>query len=213
MSDYDVLIAARNVIKRWWLMIIVFSICVAIGFCGYKEIEGNYVVQSDDILIGRQIQLSDYIDRQDRLQFDKLDTSGTLLYDFYKTSETQFDYEKMLPGWENKSNLEKIKWLKKHLVVHDYGAGNIEFRFDLLKSDAKDLNYVKANGEKYLDSYIAFLQEKKIIGDYAVKNQMTVFPESEIINKKGILIKYGIVGFILGAVLTFTILFIKELRK
>lgn len=212
VNDNDVMTVMRNTIKKRWLIIFIMGIIFAVGFCGYKEFRGNYVVQSGDILIGRQVQLIGYPDRQDSIKFKDLNTSGTILYDFYMESKDQFDYEKMIPGWSGKSDYQKVEWLKKHIKLSDYGGGNLELRFDLMRTDPKNLNYLKENGERYTDSYLEFLKTKNIIGEYKINGQMAVFPTCENIDKKGVLVKYGIIGFILGSIFMFTILLIKELR-
>lgn len=212
MSDYDAIKKCQNMIKKKWKIIIIMGVIFAVVFCGYKEFKGDYIVQSDDILVGRQIQVTSYPDRQDRIQFDKLNSSETLLYDFYINSSQSFDYEKIAPGWNKKSDFQKIEWLKKHIIVKDYGAGNLEFRLYLLKTEPKNLEYMKDNGEKYIDYYMEFLKDREILGNYIVNNKMAVFPQSTVIDKNGILVKYGIIGFTLGCLLAFTIFFIKELR-
>ena len=213
MTDYDVMIVMKNMVKKRWLHIIAAGIISTILFCGYKEYRGNYVIQSDDILIGKQIQLIDYPDRQDRIRFGELSRTWTILYDFYLKIKDQFNYDRMIPGWENKSDYQKIDWLQKHIKINDFGAGNLEIRFDILKAEAKDLTYLKENGEKYVDRYLNFLKEENIIDSYKVKKEMVVFPASEIINKKDVLIKYGVIGFILGSAFIFTFFLIKELRR
>ena len=213
MTDFDTIIKARKVFQKRWLIMLILGVCSSIVFCAYKNFTGNFVIQSVDVLLGLQIQLTNYADRRDKLKYNDLNTSETILYDFYIVSKNEFDYNEILPGWKNKSDLEKIKWLKKHLKVNDYGAGSLEFRFDILKSEPKNLSYLKENGEKFLSSYINFLQNKELIGNYSITNKMASYPEYEVINKNGIFIKYGIIGFILGITLTYTIFFIKEICK
>lgn len=213
MNDAGMMKVAQNTIKHYWVKILLIGILFAIVFCGYKEYKGNYVIQSGDILIGRQVQLINYVDRQDHIKFDQLNSSGTILYEFYKHNQNEFDYDKMIPGWNTKSDYQKIEWLKKHIIVKDYGAGNLEFRFDFMKSEPKNLTYLKINGGKYLDSYLGFLKEKNLIQAFVVKEQMDVFPHSEVTNKRNVLLKYGIIGFILGSILSATILFVREIYK
>lgn len=213
VTDYDAMIVAKTTIKKRWFGIIVSGIIFAIIFCSYKEYKGDYVIQSEDILIGKQIQLVDYTDRQDRIRLDGLTRTRTVLYDFYIESKEQFNYLQMIPGWGNKSDSQKIDWLEKHIKVNDYGAGNLEMRFDIMKTEAKDLAYLKENGEKYINSYVEFLKSKNIITTYKTNAEMAVFSTTEIINKKDVLIKYGLIGFILGSVFMFTIYLIKELRR
>lgn len=213
MTDYDVITTAITTIKKRWLRIVVSGIIFTAIFCGYKEYKGDYVIQSDDILIGKQIQLADYPDRKDRIRLDGLTRTRTVLYDFYLESKDQFNYVQMIPGWENKSDYQKIDWLQKHIKVNDYGAGNLEIRFDIMKTEAKDLAYLKENGEKYINSYVEFLKKENIISTYKINGEMAVFSTTKIINKKDILLKYGLIGFILGSVFMFTIYLIKELRR
>ena len=213
MTDYDVMMVAKTTIKKRWLRIIVSGIIFATIFCCYKEYKGDYIIQSDDILIGKQIQLVDYPDRQDRIKLDELTRTRTVLYDFYLESKDQFNYVQMIPGWDNKSDYQKIDWLQKHIKVNDYGAGNLEIRFDILKREVKDLAYLKENGEKYINSYVEFLKRENIISTYKINAEMAVFSTTKIINKKDILVKYGLIGFILGSVFMFTIYLIKELRR
>lgn len=213
MDDYTMLEKGKTIVKKYMLKILLSGIFFATLFCGYKEYKGNYVIQSGDILIGRQIQLQNYTDRLDHIHYDQLNSSGTILYDFYIESQSKFDYDKLAPGWNNKSDFQKIEWLKKHIRVKDYGAGNLEVRFDFMKSEPKNLRYIQVNGGNYIDAYLKFLKGKKVLQEYSVKSEMNVFPKSEIINKKGVLLKYGIIGFTLGSILFFTILYVKELLK
>lgn len=213
MSDAGNLKIAKKMVEKYWRRILIIGIFFSIIFCGYKEYTGKYVIQSGDVLIGRQIQLVNYADRQDRIKFDQLVSSDTILYEFYIQNKDSFKYDKINPGWNTKSDFQKIEWMKKHIIVKDYGAGNLEFRFDFMKSEPKNLTYLKENGGKYIDNYLEFLEEKNVISKYVIKEQMDVFPQSEVIDKRGVLFKYGIIGFILGTILSSTLFFIREIYK
>lgn len=103
--------------------------------------------------------------------------------------------------------------MNKHLIVKYFGAGRVEISLDIKKSDAMDLQYLKDHGKDYVDSFVNFLNSKDSLGEYQVVDTIESIPDNLTINNKNVVVKYGIIGFVLGIAFMMTVMLIYGMRK
>ena len=124
---------------------------------------------------------------------------------FLKQSENRFDYKKINSDWDKLTEIQKVEWLQKHIHVVDIHSGVIQFIFTLSADDAKDYEYIKLYGTKYLDEYISFAESRinQITPQSQFKEVSTYTLEPKLLanDKNIIIIKYGIIGAVLGTII------------
>lgn len=209
---------STNVLTILWKklpVLVITGIIVSCLFMGFKYFNKTTytLAPSDDILIGKTLRLTNYTDPYDALQYNKYLKSPSFLGSFIEETEEKFDYSKLAPGWGTKTNLQKISWVDKHIIVSYYGAGRIEIQLSIKQNDPMDLEYVTSQGEHYLDTFIDYANRKDSFGAYRIIASIDLIPEKNVISNNKVIIKYGIIGFILGVVGMTTIILICGMRK
>lgn len=215
MDDRDRLSNVLTILMKKLLVLIITGVIVSCLFMGFKYFNKTTytLAPSDDILIGKTLKLTDYRDSYDVLQYNKYLKSPSFLGSFIEETEEKFDYNKLAPGWNKKTNLQKVSWIDKHIIVSYYGAGRIEIQLSIKQSEPMDLNYVSSHGEHFLDSFIYFADKKDALGPYTVITSVDLIPEKNITSNNKVVIKYGIIGFVLGVVGMTTIILVCSMRK
>ncbi len=215
MADRDRIFNVLSILRKRWSLLVVAGIIFSCLFMGVKYFNKNtYVLApSDDTLIGKTLRLNDYKDSYDTLHYDRYLKSSSFLGRFIEETEEKYDYNKLAPGWNQKTNLQKISWIDKHIIVSYYGAGRIEIQLSIKQSEPIDLNYVSSHGEHFLDYFIYFADKKDALGSYTVITSVDLIPEKNVTSNNKVVLKYGIIGFVLGVVGMTTIILVCNMRK
>ena len=144
-----------EILRKKWMLIITIGILFSFIFMGLKYMakDSYTLAPSDDVLISEIIKIDNYSDRYDGLKYDRYLNSPAFLYSFYESTKNIFEYDKLSPGWNNKTDSQKIKWMATHIQTEYYGAGRIAVTLNLKKSDPMNLGYVKKYGEAYIKSW------------------------------------------------------------
>lgn len=201
-SEKKMILQFFSIMRKRTFSIIVSGVIFALAFMAFQYITlSSYTIApTGDIVIAKTLKVDDYQDRHDVLQYGKLFTSTGFLYSFYGLSKNNFDYNKLAPGWNYKSDNQKLEWLQKHITVTYFGAGRMEFMLNIQKSEPMDLEYLRANGDNYLTNFIEFANNKDSVGNYEIINSVVSIPNKLVTNRKMVILKYGIIGFIFGTV-------------
>lgn len=207
--------AIINLIKRKYIILILSGIFFSLLFMGFKYVTGSSytIAPKGDVEIAKTIKLENYSDRYDILRYDKYLSSSAFLHSFYESSKENYDYDKLSPGWSNKTQSEKMQWLNKHIIVTYFGAGRMEAKLSIKRSEPINLQYIKENGEKFLDDFINFANDKDPFGQYEIVNSEISIPEGLVVSSKKVILKYGIIGFVLGIVFMLTIILVWNMYK
>lgn len=215
MNDRDRLSNVLTILMKKLLVLIITGVIVSCLFMGFKYFNKTTytLAPSDDILIGKTLKLTNYRDSYDVLRYNKYLKSPSFLGSFIEETEEKFDYNKLVPGWNQKTNLQKVSWIDKHIIVSYYGAGRIEIQLSIKQSEPMDLNYVSSHGEHFLNSFIYFADKKDAFGPYIVITSVDLIPEKNITSNNKVFIKYGIIGFVLGVVGMTTIILVCSMYK
>lgn len=215
MSDINVNSKIIYLLKRKWIYILLSGILFAVLFMGFKYYtkDSYTIAPNGDVLITQTIKIDNYKDKNDALKYDKYFTSNTYLYGFYENTKEKYDYNMIAPGWTNKTESQQMEWMKKHILVNYYGAGRIEISLDIKRSEAMNLDYLKDNGKNYVADFIDYLNTKDSLGEYQIINSVVSIPNSLSVSSRGVVIKYGIIGFVLGAITMITMIITWNLRK
>ena len=133
--------------------------------------------------------------------------------EFQNKYNSKYSFRDFSLNWDKLKKEEKYKWQQKHIIINEAGAGVFEICLWLKSSDPKNLKYVEENGESFLDDYIQYsncilenLELKLHIKEF---NRFAMLPEEIKIDKNTILLKYAILGFLLGSLFGITFLCLK----
>lgn len=194
----------------------------ATGLVLEKSIYTDFVIKSGDVWLTRIIEIENYdkfpyADLKSTFSYEKYMNTYPVLEQLILNTDSDFKYDKFCKGWDKKSKVEKYQWLQTHLFINTFGSGVYEIVFVLRESDAKDLDYVIGNGENFLNYYMQYSNTVvKTFNDNANLKLLQVYnlyPETKPVNRNKILIKYGIVGFVLGIILSITVISINSVLR
>ncbi|WP_296333479.1 hypothetical protein [Veillonella sp. LMAG:90] len=208
-----------DTLKSKFIYIILLAIIFSLGLVIEKTFFTDYVIQSTRFYTEKTIK----IEYNQPLMFNNSLDYGTFLKSyseidlFLKQSENRFDYKKINSDWDKLTEIQKVEWLQKHIHVVDIHSGVIQFIFTLSADDAKDYEYIKLYGTKYLDEYISFAESRinQITPQSQFKEVSTYTLEPKLLanDKNIIIIKYGIIGAVLGTIIGVVIVFLISIRN
>lgn len=208
-----------DTLKSKFIYIILLAIIFSLGLVIEKTFFTDYVIQSTRFHTEKAIK----IEYNQPLMFNNSLDYGTFLKSyseidlFLKQSENRFDYKKINSDWDKLTEIQKVEWLQKHIHVVDIHSGVIQFIFTLSADDAKDYEYIKLYGTKYLDEYISFAESRinQITPQSQFKEVSTYTLEPKLLanDKNIIIIKYGIIGAVLGTIIGVVIVFLISIRN
>lgn len=208
-----------DTLKSKFIYIILLAIIFSLGLVIEKTFFTDYVIQSTRFHTKKTIK----IEYNQPLMFNNSLDYGTFLKSyseidlFLKQSENRFDYKKINSDWDKLTEIQKVEWLQKHIHVVDIHSGVIQFIFILSADDAKDYEYIKLYGTKYLDEYISFAESRinQITPQSQFKEVSTYTLEPKLLanDKNIIIIKYGIIGAVLGTIIGVVIVFLISIRN
>ncbi len=127
-----------------------------------------------------------------------------------------FDFTKMVYNWKRLNDQDKIKWLQDHTGV--YPNGNVyTVVFSLDKKELIDLEFLKQNANRIIKTFTDYnvdcIQKAKPNTVVTVIGTQLLYPKEVDVKKRDTLFKYGIIGFILGAVLASLVVMVHGLRR
>ncbi len=120
------------------------------------------------------------------------------------------------PNWDKLSRLQQVEWLRKKLVIIPYRDNTFEISFYLNANEVKDIVFLQENADSFLDSVLLqFSNNIKMIKPGTIINPFArnmLIPKSVPLNKRDILKKYGVIGFMFGIIIAAMAFSIKALR-
>ena len=213
MTDIQMRRVINEEIRNKWKFIVLVGITFACLFMIGRNLEGNFVIQSGDIIVTKILTNENKKDKIDYLKYNEYITATTNIMNFYKQTEKQIDYEKLSPGWGRKSDFQKDEWLRKHFKVFYFGNGKLEIQFKIMQSEPKNLNYIKERGGYILDSWINYINHLDAENHFKIERSFISMPQEVTVSKNRILFKYGLIGFFMGEILALLFIALNGVRK
>lgn len=213
MKDVMILKSSIRAIKSKWKFILLVSIIVALIFGIYKNYFSSFYVTSGDILITRTLKIENYEDKNDFLNLEKYITSDTFYMKLYNDSRESIDYDSAFPLWKEKTGREQILWLRDHIHFSYFGDGYMELSLNFPESTLKSVNLKQEQLNKLVEANIESIKSIDSKNHIVVLDKVDIYPKQVELNKSSILFKYILIGFILGALGSCTIILLWEMRK
>ena len=213
MTDLCISHIVRVVLKKRFAYIILIGVLFAGSFVVWKNSFSTFTVVDGDFIVSSIIESPKYQDRQDFLKYDKYLTSTTSIMNFYAQTGEQINYEKLCSGWQSKSDFQKEDWLKKHFKAFYFGDGKMELQLRIMASEPKDISYLKDNGSNIINAWIKYINEIDSNKQFSIKENYSSTTKQVPVAKSKILMKYGVIGFVLGLLSAFLIFILNGIRK
>ena len=210
----------RVFLKRIGIILFVGILCAA-ALVFEKNSSTDFVTQSGSFLISELTKITDDKNKPptSRIDYNRIIHTNSNLQRFLNATEKnkKFDYHRINSNWNTLSGVKKLDWMRGHVRTSYYQGGVLEFNFFIDENEAKDVDYLKKNASAFMKAYVA--QSEKTIKSIQPKEKIRiidetiVLPETKALPKEQILVKYGIIGFILGALVSTMVFFVLTLGK
>lgn len=205
----------KNIVK-----IIVVGIVCSIALVCEKSFTTDFVVESGDLIQTKIIKVNDPNDSP--LSDKSVDYRGIMYTNYNLDSlindqKNSFRFDNLNLEWEKLSKIEKLDFLRKVIVIHDSRNGIYEIVLRISKDTPKNVDYLNANGQNFINAFVD-VSNNTINGlrpgtQIEILSQDSAEPEYKPLPQAAILVKYGIVGFILGEILSFLVVSVVALGK
>lgn len=179
------------------------------------------MVESGDFSITCLTKITDTEDMNPNFEFNygQIVRTDSNMNDFLEVTESnnKFDYNKLYGNWKTLAGLKKADWLRGHFRTYNAHGGVWEFCFLVKENEPKDVAYLNKNASEFMRTFID--QSEKTIklvrpnAKIEILKETIISPENKVLPKKRILIKYGIIGFVLGVIIASMVFFVKTLGK
>lgn len=188
-----------------------FLIVILCGFFGCtaliveKNYTTDYVVKTDRAYVMDIVQFST---GETNVYEDLFDYKGLLLTSYNLNqfaNSDEVDFSQLNANWNKMSKDQKLKWLSDVIKVNSFKDGVCEIGIDFSKNTPKNMEYMQTNSNVILQTFentsLKTLQMVKPTSSAKIINHTEVLPEKIMLPKDKILLKYGIIGFMLGAII------------
>lgn len=211
----------NSIIKKWY----VIFLCALLG-AGGLYFEKKQVVpaipQTGDMTYIRvvkfeQIPTETLMGTSTEIRMNALVNAWPNLSSLTTRMDNHVEMQKLYPKWTDLAQSQKFKWLTGHFRVNWIGPGMYELIFQMKKNEAKDADYIKANHENLIGEYEDYFKESA--GIVTNDTSLTIVKNFELIEEASIPTapqvekKYGVIGFVLGALVGVVIVMVWDARK
>lgn len=211
----------KTFIKKIGIILLVGILC-SLALMFEKNRSSDFMVESGAFCITCLTKILDTEDMNPNFEFNygKLIETNTNMNDFLEVTEgnNKFDYNKIYGNWRTISGIKKVDWLRDHFRTYTaHNGGAWEFSFFINENEPKDVAYLDENASAFMRTFID--QSEKTIklvrpnAKIEILKETIISPENKVLPKKRILIKYGIIGFVLGVIIATMMFFVKTLGK
>lgn len=174
-------------------------------------VTGEYIVSVVDA--------KDRSNPKKQLNYPAVMHSDANLTDFIKLMEKErhFEFAKLNPNWTRLTDGQKIQWLRQHVRIQNYQGNNFRIVYFLPQREVYDVAFLQKNSSIFMDSFMEQTNRtvKKIKPGAGIKvvSHKFSYPKELPLNRNDILIKYGIIGFVLGSLFSMLLILVPVLRK
>lgn len=210
-----------NVIKQKKVAILLIGIIVSLILAGGKFASSDIAQRHGDYLFIRTIQVNtgdDAINSKNEFDYKGFLESPANYSQFIAAIDHDtFDFTSVDSAWNRKSRYEQIEWLKNKIKVGSYKNNVIEVSVHFDANVTRNVDYMNEHGKMLADTFIKQSEESiKSINPNAtfrVVNEEQSLPMVEPINRKNVMIKFAIIGFVVGLFGAIAAFFIREVAK
>lgn len=181
-------------------------------FTDFQIQHGNY---ASEIVLKVDIPNSGYYDKT--LNYEVLLTSSTMANKFFDINEKKnIDLTGINKNFAHYSQNEKRTWFQRNLKVKNLGDNTVQIGLSIPPDTPSDRNYLDNNFKNYYMNYIQVVSDEiRAIepgSNARIISTLQDTPEFKEVSRMSVLIKYGVIGFIMGSILACIILGAYKIR-
>lgn len=123
---------------------------------------------------------------------------------FINQTSDHIEWNRYNRNWDGMDIVNKLKWFYKRITVERFDPDFYLFKIGVMSEDVGDLPYVNATIKDLADEYVEFANvrlEQAGIGRLVVIDSAEVISEPHPISKKRVMLKYFVIGGVLGAII------------
>lgn len=213
-------ILKKTFIKKIGVIFLVGVLC-ALALVFEKNRSSDFMVETGSFCITCLTKITDSDDMNPNFEFNygQLIKTDSNMNDFLSITEqnNKFDYNKIYGNWKTLVGVNKHNWLRRHFLISNAHGGSLEFGFRVEENEPKDVTYLNENASEFMKAFIR--QSEKTVrlirpnAKIEILKETIIKPENKVLSKKRVLFKYGIIGFVLGVLISSTVFFVKTLGK
>ena len=209
----------KNLLKKLSIIFLVSLLC-GLGLGAEKYFFGDFVTKSDVFYITSIIKVKDVTNNGiDTLNFKGLLMTSENIYGFIDQCEKNgnVDFSQLNANWNKMDKNSKITWFQKMLKIQNFNHDVYEVLFQLGSFTPKNTLYLQDKAPYLMREFIKYSENfvKKIEPNATIEviDQESVIPETIELSKKKIVVKYSIIGFIIGGIISVFGVTLWSLRK
>lgn len=181
-------------------------------FTDFQIQHGNY---ASEIVLKVDIPNSGYYDKT--LNYEVLLTSSTMANKFFDINEKKsIDLTGINKNFEHYSQNEKRAWFQRNLKIKNLGDNTVQIDLSIPPDTPSDMNYLDKNFKNYYMNYVQVISDEiRAIepgSNARIISTLEDTPEFKEVSRMSVLIKYGVIGFIMGGILACIILGAYKIR-
>ena len=144
-------------------------------------------------------------------------SSNGMYLEFINSSSDKYEYAKIVRGWQDLPADKKVIWFQKHLTINNIANDLCIYAFHIPAEEVVDAVYVKENADRFLTDYIDFSQREAGIylhtDGYSIEASSEMLSEQKVVSSSKRILKYAVIGMVLGAMVGMLLVFGTALRK
>lgn len=205
-------------LKKKIILIFCIGVLASIGLTGVKYLLSDVATRHGDYLFIQTIQVKTEIKEKDDFNYKGFLESPANYFQFMRIAENgDFDFSKVDSAWKQKSQYEQMDWVRKKIQVFSYNDNIIEVTAHFDANATQDVDYMRTHGKLLVDDFVNQCEQSiakvKPGTTFNIVGREESFPVVEPINRKNMLIKFAIIGFIVGAIGSAFLFFLWGIRK
>lgn len=219
MNDFSYTKLFVQTVKKKIIFILLLGILAGIAIAGGKVLFSDIATRHGDYYFIRTVQVSSP-DNQGEDNFDYkgfLESPGNYYQFVRKVEQGDFDFHKIDSAWKRKSSTEQLDWLKQNMQVTSFRNGVFQVSIHFDANATREVDYMKEHGVLLADDFMQVseqsIQKVKPDATFKLVGKEETYPVVEPINRKSMLIKFGIIGFVVGIFGGTVIFYLWALRK
>ena len=190
------------------IIIVLCAVLCAAALAFEKYYFGEFVVRTGTYYTTAVVHVDHLKENDNSLKAERLLRTTGNLYSFIEKNEKNgpISFNRLDVNWDKLDKNGKITWLQKYISIYNFGYDTYEILIKLDSFVPKDADYLKANSNELLREFIAcsdeYIQKIEPSASIRVIKTDAVYPEVVTISKKQTVLKYGMIGFVLGLLLS-----------
>lgn len=221
MNDINYTGVLVQTLKKKIVYIVILGILMGIALGAVKVLFSDIANRHGDYYFIRTVQVqsaavpSGVQDNFDYREF--LNSPGNYYQFLRKAGQGDFNFSKIDSAWNRKSQAEQMDWLKEKLQVTSFRDGVFQVSLHLDANITRDVDYMKKHGQLLTDDFVQVSEQsiKKVKPDavFKIVGQEQSYPVVEPVNRKKMMLKFGVIGFVAGLFGSTVCFYLWALRK